>query len=413
MSNEHFPLIDRTALLARDGYRFAERRRRTSDEDATRTRIAGSPALFVRGPEAVRFFYGDPALVRDGAIPEPVKGPLFGPGAVHGLDGAAHTTRKRWFLDVLDVEAVRHVSTQASAAWTADLVGWRDEVDVFRHAATTLFEVATRWAGVVVPLDQRDRRVDDMVAMVDGFGSAGPRHLRARTARSRSQSWAAALVEQARREGATGALADVAAAADEHGRPLPVEVAATELLNLVRPQVAVAWLVAGGTRAIAGSPSVREAVRSGEVTPLELAQEVRRTTPFVPMLAARAARPTSWAGVDVPEGGLVVLDVWGTNHDPRVWRDPDRFDPTRFRREPVTDDDLVPQGGGDPQGHRCPGEDLTIALLTAMLPPLAELDLDLTFGGHPGLRRMPPRPRCDVLVRPRAEARPVDLHRRG
>jgi cytochrome P450 len=40
--------------------------------------------------------------------------------------------------------------------------------------------------------------------------------------------------------------------------------------------------------------------------------------------------PSPTGGVRVPRGGLVVLDVHGTDHDPEHWPDPDRFDPDRF-----------------------------------------------------------------------------------
>ena len=102
MTKQTWPRIDRSPLLLRDGYRFAQRRRTTPGEDATRTRLAGSRAVVVRGPRAVEFFYMDPVLERSSAIPQPVMHPLFGPGAVHGLDGPAHASRKSWFNDVLD-----------------------------------------------------------------------------------------------------------------------------------------------------------------------------------------------------------------------------------------------------------------------------------------------------------------------
>jgi fatty-acid peroxygenase len=66
----------------------------------------------------------------------------------------------------------------------------------------------------------------------------------------------------------------------------------------------------------------------------------------------------------LPRGRRVLLDVYGTLHDPAVWSEPERFDPGRFlavEPDPFT---FIPQGGGDPhQGHRCPGERLAIELI--------------------------------------------------
>lgn len=405
MSNLKWPIVDRTPWLYLEGYRFAERRRRHPDEDATPMRLAGSKALLVRGDEAVRFFYTDPALQRADAIPQLIAGPLFGPGAVHALDGTAHEIRKGWFNTVLDGAAVQDVVKRVDERWRHETSSWRGEVDLFDRASRVLFEAATDWAGFVVPLGQLDRRLADMVAMVDGFGGAGPRRIRSLRARSRSQAWARSLVRQAREHGATGVLEQVATARDDGGELWDLQTAATELLNLVRPQVAVAWLVCGGARGLDGAPMTKAAVRSGSINPLDLAQEARRTTPFVPVLAARAHAPTRWGGFDVEPGTLVVLDVWGTDQDARTWERPDVFDPSRFRSELVTANNLVPQGGHvRDDGHRCPGEDLTLALLATMLPRLAELDLDVTTGRTTSLRRMPPTPHCDVLVRPQTRS---------
>ncbi len=399
MTKQTWPRIDRSPLLLRDGYRFAQRRRTTPGEDATRTRLAGSRAVVVRGPRAVEFFYMDPVLERSSAIPQPVMHPLFGPGAVHGLDGPAHASRKSWFNDVLDTATVHDLMGRVQPRWDAEVASWKGEVDVFERASAVLLQVVTEWAGFVVPTSRLERRRRDMVAMVDGFGSFGPRYLRARRARRRTQVWIRSLVERAREHGATRVLAEVADLRDEHGELLPADVAATELINLVRPTVAVAWLVAQGARALAGSPRVVDGLGTGDLSPWWLAHEVRRTAPFVPFLAARATQDTRFDDVDVPAGTLVVLDVWGTNHDPRVWERPDELDPWRFESEEITPYDMVPQGGHIREdGHRCPGEDLTTGLLVVMLPALATVSFAITHGGAPGLRRMPPEPRCDVLV---------------
>lgn len=104
-----------------------------------------------------------------------------------------------------------------------------------------------------------------------------------------------------------------------------------EVINLVRPLVAVSWLVSGLFEAYDGYPRVREDVLTERVSSMNVAQEVRRTHPFVPFLATRATRDLSWRDVPIPDGTLIVLDVWGTNHDPQVWRDPGVFEPASGR----------------------------------------------------------------------------------
>lgn len=76
-------------------------------------------------------------------------------------------------------------------------------------------------------------------------------------------------------------------------------------------------------------------------------------------------KPFDWRGHRFAEGAWVILDLHGTDHDPRLWKDPDRFRPDRFRQRDDSPYDLIPQGGGDHHlNHRCPGEWATIELMT-------------------------------------------------
>jgi hypothetical protein len=199
------------------------------------------------------------------------------------------------------------------------------------------------------------------------------------------------------------ALHAAARARDPKGWLLPERVAATTVLNVVRPTVAVAWFVAFAGKALDEYPEWRERIANGDDAALDaFVQEVRRLYPFVPVLAARARAAQDVLGVRVPGGGLVVLDVHGTNHDPEHRPEPDRFDPDRFLQGRVDPDTLVPQGGGDvTNGHRCPGEGVTLTMLAVAVRALAGLpqtlappDLDYD------LSRIPTRPRSGVVITP-------------
>jgi fatty-acid peroxygenase len=60
----------------------------------------------------------------------------------------------------------------------------------------------------------------------------------------------------------------------------------------------------------------------------------------------------------------------------------------------------VPQGAGDPRtGHRCPGEDVTVALLSALAVRLARLGYTLPEQDlRISLRRIPARPASRVVM---------------
>ncbi|WP_369149139.1 cytochrome P450 [Streptomyces sp. R44] len=115
-------------------------------------------------------------------------------------------------------------------------------------------------------------------------------------------------------------------------------------------------------------------------------------------MAGLAAQDVTWHGEHGPKDALVLLDLYGQNHEPALWEDPYRFDPRRFASPEGPQDplaNLVPQGGGDPaRGHRCPGEDITVTALAAIATELARLDYDVPDQdlGIP-LSRMPTLPR--------------------
>lgn len=178
-------------------------------------------------------------------------------------------------------------------------------------------------------------------------------------------------------------------------------MAAVELLNLIRPTVAVSWFLAFAAHALHRWPEHRAVLRAGDPIFAEaFVHEVRRFYPFAPLVGGRAVTDLDWGGGRIPGGAIVLLDVYGQNHDPALWPEPYTFDPRRFVDRHIGSVDFIPQGGGDPRtGNRCPGEAITVALLRSLTVRLAQLHYtvppqDLTIS----LSRIPARPRSGVVL---------------
>ncbi|WP_328656017.1 cytochrome P450 [Streptomyces sp. NBC_00334] len=401
------PLTDRTPALLAEGYAWLPNRMRDSTGSVVRTRLLGRPALAVRGPQAVRLFYDEGHVQRHGAVPAPVLDTLFGQGAVHTLDGDAHRVRKELFLPLLNPDRVAGLTEHVAAAWDEAVRTWseRPRVVLFDEAGLVLTRGVCAWAGI--PPDAVDARslARDLVAMVDGFATPGPRHLRARRARTRQETRTARLIEEVR-TGARTAPADsvleaVARHRDTPEHPLDTRTAAVELLNVLRPTAAVSWFVAFAAHALHRWPAHRERLRADDgAFATAFAHEVRRFYPFAPFLGGRTVTEVTWHGESVPARGLLLLDVYGHHHDEELWGDPYTFRPERFLDRSPGADELIPQGGGDPaHGHRCPGERITVGLLETLAVRLARLEYtvpeqDLRIP----LRRVPTRPRSGFVV---------------
>lgn len=85
-----------------------------------------------------------------------------------------------------------------------------------------------------------------------------------------------------------------------------------------------------------------------------------------------------WDGNDFKEGTLVLLDLYGNTHHPDVWKDPNAFNPERFKDWNRSPFDFIPQGGDDYiTGHRCAGEWLTIEVMKKCLDILVN-NMDYT-----------------------------------
>ena len=176
------------------------------------------------------------------------------------------------------------------------------------------------------------------------------------------------------------ALERIASHRDRDGQLLDARIAGVELLTLLRTTTAVSWFVADAALALHDHPEWRKRLQAGDEADRWLfVQEVRRYFPLFPFLMAEVRTDFEWQGDRFPAGRSVLVDVFGTNHDPRLWKDPETFRPERFREWDGGSFNFIPHGGGDPaQGHRCPGEGITIALMETALDMLTtKIDYDV------------------------------------
>lgn len=401
--------LDSTVPLLRNPYRFVTERCRRLGTDLFETRLLLQKTICMTGPEAARLFYDPERFVRRGAMPGAVKKTLLGQGGVQGLDGESHRLRKGMLMSLMSPERIGLLADGVDAEWRAAAGRWsaRERVVLYDALHELLTRAVCAWAGVPLPEAEAAKRTRQLTLLFDGAAALGPRHLASRLARKQANRWAADVVRAVR----AGRLHPPEASAahviawhrDARGELLSAHDAAVDLLNVLRPTVALSVYVVFVAHALHQHPEARAVLAAGEDGDAErFVHEVRRHYPFFPAVAARVRRSFEWNGYAFPEGRRVLLDLYGTNHDARAWPEPEAFRPERFRDWDGSPFTLVPQGGGDHErDHRCAGEWITIELMKRAAAVLTrrlryqvpEQDLRIDFA------RLPALPKSRFVIR--------------
>lgn len=333
-------------------------------------------------------------------MPSRIQKTLLGEGGVQGLDDATHQHRKKMFMSLMGTEHIAalqgmslHMLDNFAPNWEA-----RNEVVFYDEVREMLTRAVCAWCGVPIPEAEVATRTAQLTSLFQDAGAIGPKHWAARLARHRLEKWAARMIQQVRdgelQPTQESALHFIATWRDLDGELLNPRVAAVELLNVLRPTVAVSVFIVQTAHALYRYPEWQEKLRNDEGLLEPFVQEVRRLYPFFPAVAARVKSTFEWQGYRFPKGHRVLLDLYGTNTDRRSWDAPLEFRPERFRGRAENPYDFIPQGGGNHYtNHRCPGEWIAISQMKAFCRYLVndidydvpDQDLELDPGELPSL----------------------------
>lgn len=374
--------LDSTLDLMNEGYLYISNHCQKHDSPIFKARLLFENTLCLRGVEAARLFYNTDTCRREGAAPVRLQKTLFGVGGVQGLDGSAHLHRKAMFMALMSPEGIESLVERVNTEWQRAQTQWEtmEEVVLFKECQFILCRAVCAWAGVPLPEEDVERRTHQLAAMIDGAGTVGPRHWQARRSRNDAENWIGKLVEKIRRtpedyeaNETQSALIRFSLHRDEQGEWLPIHVVAVEILNVLRPTLAVSRYMVFIAHALHRWPPTRPQLDDSEAVHC-FVQEVRRFYPFFPVAAARLRHDIEWQGHSLPGGTRLLLDLYGTNHDPSGWEAPETFNPERFSQREMDAWQLIPQGGGDHHvNHRCPGEWITIRLMEETLKWLGNM----------------------------------------
>lgn len=392
--------LDHSLAFLSEGYDFIANRCRRFNSDIFSTRLLGGRFYCIRGAEAAAMFYTPGRFTRQGALPNSVLHLLQDEGSVAMLDDEAHRHRKAMMLSLMAPDRLRAIAGLAAEALrdAARRLAGQGTVVMHDELRMVLCRAVCRWSGL--ELEESDLRdlAEDLGRMIDKAGSLGPANWIARFKRQGVERSLRRVIEEVRaghaRPAEETALRTIALHRDLAGERLEAEVAAVELLNILRPTVAIARFMVFALVALHDHPDARPRLAQDEAYLEAFVQEVRRFYPFFPVVAGKARAPFNWRGWTFQEGDVFLLDLYGTCHDEASWDNPMTFRPERFLDWPGDPYSLIPQGGGElPVNHRCAGEWVTIEVMKAMLRTLArdidyrvpEQDLSIDLSKMPAL----------------------------
>ncbi|WP_128254421.1 cytochrome P450 [Falsirhodobacter deserti] len=393
------PGLDHTFTLLRQGYHFIGRNCDAMHVDGFRARLMGREAVCLRGPEAGRLLYGSDVVTRQGAMPATVLRLLQDKGSVQQLEGEEHRARKAMFIRlVMDPARVDALVRGFEAAWRAQLRPGT-EISILHLANAALTRAVCHWAGLY-PSEARLRQLTRVLfAMSDRTGHFSPSTLVTLMQRRRVERWLRQQAAAARAGGNAPEGSALAVMAAE----LPPEVAAVEILNILRPVVAVGRYIAFSAKALHEHPIWCGLFHSGNEDYItDFCEEVRRISPFFPFTAAVATRDVEWQGATIAAGTRILFDIYGTNNDARNFPLPHKFRPERMLDWKVEDPAFVPQGAGAvATTHRCPGEAMTLALMASAVRMLCN---EMSYELPPqdlsvAMNRVPAQPASGVRIR--------------
>jgi cytochrome P450 len=388
------PLLGETLAFTKDPFGFVQSRRERYGR-VFRTSLLARNTVVLIGPEALEAFYDPDNVARAGASPPNVQTLFGGTTVINALDGPAHTARNRTVSAALSREAtesympaLRRFVDAAFARWSdAGEIGWNEELK--RLTIETLGAVFAS----VEPGPESAALVKRCELIASAFTALpvplpGTAYTKGVRAKDDALAYYLGLARAHREQPSDDGLSRILAARADDGTALDDAQAAGELHHLFLAGYIVFAQFVGTIVHLTENAGVRERLEAELATLpaspsaadlaaqtylMQVVNEVRRLTPIVPAVFGKARRAFVVDGFEIPAGWTVAASVWSNDREASTYTDPARFDPDRFgaRAEHAAHPyAYTPQGAGPPEGHRCPGYDLSgifMALFTAQL----------------------------------------------
>jgi cytochrome P450 len=296
-------------------------------------RFQGRDALlFTRFADVREAFRDDdrfPGASNYQLIVEPVVGRTF-----ISMGGREHDLYRKLAAPAFSSRAVAQFDEQDLEPLThavIDRFARRGEADLVRELTTVIpFSAITRKLGLPESRDEDMRRwADKMLSFpTDPEG--------ARAAAREFSTQLGPLLAQRRAEPREDLLSELAIAEVEGERLSDEEIFATIRLLFAVGATTTSHAMGNLLWTLLGRRELLDAARTDAGLRARIVHELLRFEGPLGVLPRYAPHDTDFAGASIPGGTVLLFGIASANRDPRVFADPDRFDPDRPPGEIVT-----------------------------------------------------------------------------
>ena len=293
----------------------------------------GAEAMLVTHFDDVKGAFGDHEHLPGGSTyqmhTEPVVGRTF-----ISMDGTEHDRHRQLATPAFRSRAVARFDEEALVPLAHEIIDrfvGRGEADLVAEFTTVLpFYAITRKLGVPRGTDYQMRTWASrmLTYQSDPYGAVG-------AARAFSEVLEPLL--DARRENPEEDLLSALLAAEVDGEVLDVEeVCSTVRLLFSVGATTTSDALGNMLSALLDRPELVEEARANEALRAGIVHELLRWDGPLGTLPRLAPLGAQFGDETFPPGTLLLFGISSANRDPRIWSDPDRFDPSREPTEIIT-----------------------------------------------------------------------------
>lgn len=343
---------DNTMNLFREGPFFISNRCEQLKSDIFQTRVMFQSVVCIRGQGPADFFHTAKHLSS-----QEKQAPFFVKNLIQNLqsflmfEDSAAEVRHDLFASFITPRSLDFLAIYFTEVWHRRMKVWGKlhRINLFNEMNRILTITACQWLGIELSEEEIELRVEELSLLSHGYCDPNFNQWRLVRLRSRCNQWATKLIQSVRlgSQPFSEDYSPLHAIGDfkesHNNKLLPEPIAAAEVIHILMSIVSLSKHMVFAAHALDLHPEYR--FRLNKDSELEdYIQEVQRFYSFFPFLGGKTSEPFKWREYSLKKNQWVLFDLYGANHHPDLWKEPNMFRPERFREESCSLYNLTPQG---------------------------------------------------------------------